>query len=551
VLQTLFIQNYALIDNLQIGFKPGFSTITGETGAGKSIMMGALSLILGQRADLSLLKNKEKKCVVEGVFVISNNKLKNYFEEQNLDYSESLILRREVAANGNSRAFVNDTPVTLNVLKEIGLKLIDIHSQHENLLLSNGRFQLSVLDSLAGNAQLLNDYKKIYDTYILIQKNLTALCEQLKKKSADTDYFQFQLKQLEDANLQEDEVTFLEKEKEILSHSGEIIENIEIAVRLLSDGENPILSKLKELRQVLENLAKNYPVAEDLKNRVENNIIELKDISSEIEKSASKVEANPERLKYIFSRLDVVYSLLQKHKVNSVNELIAIREDFRQKIQSVEFLDEEIKQTEKSLKKLHGLLEKQAIQLTEKRKKAIKELETSVVPMLKQLGILNAGFRVDLSAGVGFTSSGKDNVKFMFSANKKVELMDISKVASGGELSRLMLSIKSLIADSNEVPSIIFDEIDEGVSGEIAHCMSEIMQKMSQKLQVISITHLPQIASRGINHYLVYKDQTGQVSETHIRLLNQQERIFEIAKMLSGKKVSEAALENARNLLGN
>ncbi len=551
MLQALLIHNYALIDNLQIGFDSGFSTITGETGAGKSILMGALSLLLGQRADLSLLKNKEKKCIVEGTFLIENNNLEKFFEEQNLDYSETLILRREIAVNGNSRSFVNDTPVNLNTIKEIGLKLVDIHSQHENLLLSNGNFQLSVLDALAGNNEVVTKYKKYFETFVSDKKKLRDLQEKSNKNSADNDYFQFQLKQLEEANLQDDEVNELEKEKELLNNFEEILSNFTTAIRLLSEDENPILSRLKELRQTLENLSKNFPDAIDWKTRVENNIIDFKDIASEIESTSSRIEANPGRLNIIFERLDAIYSLQQKHRVNTISELIVIREDFRNKIQLTETLVEEIKQVEDNLKRQYAVIDKQASQISEKRKKAIKELEKKVVPMLKDLGILNADFKVELSANIDFTSTGKDIVRFMFSANKKVEPMEISKVASGGELSRLMLTIKSLVANSNDVPSIIFDEIDAGVSGEIAHCMSEIMQSMAQKLQVISITHLPQIASRGTNHYLVYKDHSGETSETHIRLLNKKERIAEIAKMLSGKVVSEAALENARNLLKN
>ncbi len=551
MLQTLIIQNYALIDSLQIGFKPGFSTITGETGAGKSIIIGALSLILGQRTDVNLLKNKQKKCIIEGVFLVHNNRFKNYFDEHDLDYCDTIILRREIASNGNSRAFVNDTPVSLTIIKEIGLNLIDIHSQHENLLLSNGKFQLSVLDSISKNSQQLSDYKTLYNNHIITRNKITDLKEQAKKNIADSDYFQFQLKQLDSINLNENEIAELEQEKDILTHSGEIIENIGLAVQILIEGETPIILKIKELKQIIENLAKNYNVANDWKNRIENNFIELKDIASEIENAASKIEANPERLKIVFAQLDAIYNLEQKHKVNSVKELIEIRDDFRKKLESIEFVDNEINKLEVELKKQYEALEKHAHILTENRKKGAISIEKSIVPMLKLLGIINANFKVQLTENPEFTSSGKDIVKFLFSANKNVEPMDISKVASGGELSRLMLSIKSLIADTNEIATIIFDEIDTGISGEIAYFMSEIMHKMSKKIQVIAITHLPQIASRGENHYLVYKNNTGETSETHITLLNNDERVTEIAKMLSGKEVTGAALENAKNLLKN
>lgn len=551
MLQNLLIQNYALIDGLDISFKSGFSTITGETGAGKSILMGALSLIMGQRADTSLLKNKEKKCVVEGCFHIKDYNLQSFFKQNDVDYSENIIVRREISSTGNSRAFVNDTPVNISVLKELGLKLVDIHSQHENLLLANGQFQLQVLDILAQDSDILNSYKKHYSEYISLQKILTQLVEKSEKNKSDHDYFQYQLEQLDEAKIIEQEIQEIEQEKEILSHSGEILEALGKASDIISENENSLISKTKELKQILEGISKNYLQAESWKKRVENNWIEWKDLSAEISNSLMKVEANPAKLNAIFEQLDVIYKLQQKHKVNSVSELIAIREDIRSKLTSIELLDEEIKQVKIDIKKQTETLDSLASKLTNKRKYAGKSLEKSIIPTLKELGILNAAFSVELTPSVDYTHTGKDVVKFLFSANKKVEPMDIAKVASGGELSRLMLTIKSLVTNSSDVHTIIFDEIDAGVSGEIAHKMSEIMQHMSQKVQVISITHLPQIASRGNQHYLVYKDNSGESSTTHIRLLSQKERITEIAKMLSGKEVTGAALQNAKNLLEN
>jgi len=418
VLQTLIIQNYALIDNLQIGFNSGFSTITGETGAGKSIIMGALSLILGQRADISFLKNKEKKCIIEGVFSLNNNQLKNFFGEHDLDFSETIILRREIAVNGNSRAFVNDTPVSLTIIKEIGINLVDIHSQHENLLLSNGKFQLTVLDSISKNNVQLSEYKTTYNNYIVTQKKLNELKEQAKKNQADYDYFQFQLKQFENINLNENEVADLEQEKNILTHSGEIIENLNSAIQILSEGENPIISKLKELKLVLENLSKNYQSTNILKERIENIFIELKDISSEVEKVASKVEVNPERLSNILEKLDLIYTLEHKHKVNSVKKLIEIKDDFRKKIDSVELTDNEISKLESKLLEHFALLKKRADILTENRKKASVSIEKSIIPMLKLLGIINANFKVQLSEAPEYTSTGKDVVKFLFQQTK-------------------------------------------------------------------------------------------------------------------------------------
>lgn len=551
MLQNLLIQNYALIDDLDIGFKSGFSTITGETGAGKSILMGALSLIMGQRADIGLLKNKEKKCVVEGCFLIKDYNLQSFFTQNDLDYSENIIVRREISSTGNSRAFVNDTPVNISILKELGIKMVDIHSQHENLLLANGQFQLQVLDILAQDLDILNSYKKHYSEYISLQKILNQLVENSEKNKSDHDYFQYQLEQLDEAKINEEEIKEIEQEKAILSHSGEILEALGKAADIISENENSLIAKTKEIKQILEGISKNYSQAENWKKRVENNWIELKDMSSEISNALMKIEANPARLNAIFEKLDVIYKLQQKHKVNTVSELVVIREEIRSKLTSIELLDEEIKQVKIDIKKQTETLNGLAVKLTNKRKNVGKSLEKSIVPTLKELGILNAAFSVELTPSNDFTHTGKDIVKFLFSANKKVEPMDIAKVASGGELSRLMLTIKSLVTSSSDVHTIIFDEIDAGVSGEIAHKMSEIMQIMSQKVQVISITHLPQIASRGNQHYLVYKDNSGESSTTHIRLLSQKERITEIAKMLSGKEVTGAALQNAKNLLEN
>ncbi len=551
MLYKLSIQNYALIENLEIGFNPGFSTITGETGAGKSILMGALSLLMGQRADFSLLKNKEKKCVVEAVFKIKNYGLNDFFKVNDLDFQDELIVRREISPNGNSRSFVNDTPVTLNLLKELGLQLVDIHSQHENLLLADGQFQLSVLDGLSNNNKLLNNYGNHFSEYGLLQKKLSRLKSDAEKNKADSDYFHFQLSQLDEAGLQENEQEELEEEKEMLAHAGEILEGLGRAVQILSDEENSVVDKMKELKHALESVSRKYATANNWKERIENSWIEIKDVASDISSSLTKIEANPDRLNAIYERLDLIYSLQQKHKVNTVAELVKIREDYRNKLSFAEKLDEEILSLNKEISGKESILQQLSAKLSENRKKSAKQLEKNIVPQLRELGILNAGFKVIFVELPEFTLNGKDTVKFLFSANKKVEPLDISKVASGGELSRLMLSIKSFVTETNNVRTIIFDEIDAGVSGEIAHKMSEIMQHMSSNLQVISITHLPQIASRGTHHYLVFKDNSGETSTTHIRLLNAKERITEIAKMLSGKEVSEAALENARNLLKN
>ena len=551
MLTSLSIQNYALIEQLEIDFKAGFSTITGETGAGKSIILGALSLLMGNRADFSLLKNKDKKCVIEGCFHVKNYGLKPFFSENNLDYSEDLIVRREIAPNGNSRSFVNDTPATLGVLKELGTQLLDIHSQHENLMLADGQFQLKVLDGLFSDNNLLKNYSSLYSEYGNLQKRLAQLKIESDKNKADSDYFQFQLSQLDEAEMQENEQQELEAEKEILENTGEILEGLEKSMSILSEEEFAVINKIKELKNILESLSRKYSPANAWRERMESSWVELKDIASDISLTLSKVEANPNRLKVVYDRLDVIYNLQQKHKVSTIAELIEIREEYRNKLLSVEKMDEDLLAVEKEILEKEKHLDQLSKSLSVGRKKAAKQLEKNIVPQLKELGILNAIFIIEFQELKEFTVNGKDAVRFLFSANKKVEPMDIVKVASGGELSRLMLSIKSFVAGKNNIRTIIFDEIDTGVSGEIAHKMSEIMQHMSADIQIISITHLPQIASRGTHHYLVYKNSSGESSTTHIRLLEDKERITEIAKMLSGKEISDAALENAKNLLKN
>jgi DNA repair protein RecN (Recombination protein N) len=506
---------------------------------------------MGQRADFSLLKNKEKKCVVEGVFKIKNYNLEDFFKLNDLDYSDELIVRREISPNGNSRSFVNDTPVTLNLLKELGVQLVDIHSQHENLLLADGKFQLAVLDGLSDDNKLLEKYTSHFSEFGILLKKLMLLKSDYDKNKSDSDYFNFQLSQLDEAGLTENEQEELELEKEMLAHAGEILEGLGRAVQIISDEENSLIDKVKELKIILENISRKYSAAESWKDRIDNSLIEIKDIASDISSTLTKVEANPNRLNIVYERLDLIYSLQQKHKVNTISELIAIREEYRTKLYSVEKLDEQIVVLNKEISEKEKVLKQLTGKLSDNRKKAAVKLEKNIVPQLKELGILNASFKIDFIELPEYSSSGKDAVKFMFSANKKVEPMEISKVASGGELSRVMLSIKSFVTETNNVRTIIFDEIDAGVSGEIAHKMSEIMQHMSSNLQVISITHLPQIASRGAHHYLVYKDNSGESSTTRIKQLESKERITEIAKMLSGKEISAAALENAKNLLKN
>lgn len=551
MLQKLVIQNYAIIDSLEIDFSEGFSTITGETGAGKSIIMGALSLILGQRTDLSFLKNKEKKCVVEAIFSAHNNVFNKLLGDNEIDCNNEIILRREIAVNGTSRAFINDTPVNLAQLKSVAIKLIDIHSQHENLLLSDGNYQLYVIDTIAKNNELLSNYKTIFSEYVITNKKINELSEQLENKKKDLDYYEYQLKQFDKINFSESEICELENERDLLQNADNIIENLSTALNFLNTDENSVVVKLKQIKASIENINNLFEPINEIKSRLENIVVEVKDICYELEKAVSKIETNPSKLDVITNKLNNIYELQHKFKVSTVSELIGVKNEILKNINSIVEIENEINQHKGKMLQQTTELEKISQNLNKKRISASATLEKNILPMIKQLGIVNAIFKINIEKTNELNINGSDRVKFMFSANKNIAPDDISKVASGGELSRLMLSIKSLIASNSETETIIFDEIDTGISGEIAYYMGEIMQKMSEKIQVISITHLPQIASRGKHHYLVYKDDKANTSQTKIYKLSNSERVTEIAKMLSGKEVTEAALTNAKNLLNN
>src|SRR3989339_479078 len=549
MLKHLFIQNYALINALDIDFDKGFTVITGETGAGKSILLGALSLILGQRADSSVLKEKSKKCIVEGKFDVKNYSVQNLFQKHELDFEETAIIRREVGAEGKSRAFINDTPVNLNVLKEITSKLIDIHSQHQSLLLADLQYQLSVIDAYAKNENLLLEYKMVFSGYREAKHNLSALIEKATRSKSDLDYFQFQFSQLDEAKLDTDEESELEKEQQALTHAEEIKTALQKINYLLEEKDENALIILKEIQTILTGIQKYLAPADTLIQRISSIIIELKDIISETDILSSEIEYNPERIAWINERLDLIYTLQQKHRVSSLGELISIREELQKKIHEIESFDVEITAKEKATETLRLKLSEIADKLTASRKKVIPAFESDIKSMLVQLGMPHASFFVNLNKTEDFLPRGMDNVLFLFSANKNIEPQEISKVASGGELSRLMLSIKSKTAGQNQLPTIIFDEIDTGVSGEIADKMGSILKKMSKEIQIIGITHLPQIASKGKDHCIVYKKEGKETTSTHIRILTQEERVKEIAKMLSGSQLTEAALSNALELL--
>jgi DNA repair protein RecN (Recombination protein N) len=550
MLQHLFVQNYALIDQLSIGFDKGLTTITGETGAGKSILVGALSLILGQRADKSVLKDDTKKCIVEATVNIKNNNLTPFFNENDIDYNEQTIIRREISPNGKSRAFINDTPYNINTLRSLGLKLIDIHSQHYNLELNNNLFQLKVIDTIAQNQKLVSQYYGNYKAYRALEKEYHALEAAIAKTKADKDYFQYQYEQLEKAHLDEQNQEELEHEVQALEHAEDIKTNLSNAVYLMNGDEQTLLSKLSEVKQLVQDVISFYPKAEEHSNRIESAYIELKDIAAEIEMMAENIEHDPQRLILIKEKLDAIYNLQQKHHVATIDALITIREDILQKLENIETGDSRMEELKTSLSEKQEQLHALAMDISNKRKTAIPILGNKIKELLLQLGIPNASFKVLHEACEDFTETGIDRVNFLFSANKKMKEQEISKIASGGELSRLMLSIKYLVLENITLPTVIFDEIDAGVSGDIADKMGNIIKAMAEKIQVVNITHLPQIASKGNQHFLVYKYDDETTTHTGIKLLNEKERITEIAKMLSGEDLTDAAINNAKVLLG-
>jgi DNA repair protein RecN (Recombination protein N) len=551
MLQTLAIYNYALISKLEINFPAGFSVITGETGAGKSIILGALSLILGQRADAKSIKQGADKCLVEGVFDISSYQLEDFFKGRDLEYdSHSCILRREIWSSGKSRAFINDSPVGLNDLKELGAYLIDIHSQHRNLLLADNQFQLQVLDVLAQNKHLQNEYQATYKKYLSIGKHLNALKEKISRQQAEEDYIRFQFKQLDEARLQTDEQTALEEERETLSHMEEIKWGLFRIGQLLSSDENGVLSALKEALNVAQSMQKIYPVSGEIAERIRSVYLDMKDLAPEMDVRQESMEFKPERLQEVNERLDLIYSLQHKHHLNSVEELINLRDQWETQIREIDHSGEELENMEKDLSQAYAQALRQAASLSESRKKAARQLEKQLVEKVGILGMPHIRFAAELPPKSP-DITGSDEITYLFSANKNGELKPVAQTASGGEISRLMLGIKALIAGAMALPCIIFDEIDTGVSGEIADKMGNIMQRMGTMMQVIAITHLPQIAAKGGSQFRVYKDENKDSTETQIRHLSEGERIHEIARMLSGSMLTEAAIENAKVLLNN
>ena len=551
MLRSLYIQNYALIEKLDISFGAGFSVITGETGAGKSIILGAIGLLLGQRAEVKAIRQGASKCVIEARFDISAYGMEPFFEENELEYEEECILRREVYASGKSRAFINDTPASLVQMKELGEQLIDVHSQHQNLLLNKEGFQLNVLDILSHNDEQLSVYQSLYREWKQTQQDLADLIARAEQNKADEDYIRFQLEQLEEANLSAGEQEELEQETDTLSHAEEIKAGLFRVGQLLTSDEGGLLAGLKESLNTMLGLQKVYSPATELAERLESTYIELKDVSQEVSSQEEDVEFNPERLEEVNDRLNLIYTLQQKHRVTTVEELLALTEEYAAKLAAITSYDERIGELTTLCDTLYNKVKKQAAVLTKARTGAAREVEKQMASRLVPLGMPNVRFQVEMGMRKEPGVHGEDTVNFLFSANKNGALQSISSVASGGEIARVMQSIKAMIAGAVKLPTIVFDEIDTGVSGEIADRMADIMQEMGeQDRQVISITHLPQIAARGCAHYKVYKQDNETETNSHIRSLADEERVEEIAHMLSGATLTEAALNNAKALLG-
>lgn len=551
MLRSLYIQNYALIEQLDIRLENGFSVITGETGAGKSIILGAIGLLLGQRADVKAIRRGASKCIIEARFEIAAYGMQPFFEANDLEYEDECILHREVYASGKSRAFINDTPASLAQMKELGEMLIDVHSQHQNLLLNKEGFQLNVLDILAHNDGALSVYADCYGSWKKAQQQLEELIARAERDKADEDFVRFQLEQLEEANLTAGEQEELEQEAELLSHAEDIKAGLYRVGQGLSADEGGLLPLLNDCLSTMQSMRKVYPAAEELSERLESSYIELKDIAQEVAGREEEVEFNPARLDEVNARLNLIYTLQQKHRVSTVDELLTLQEEYASRLSAITSSDDQIEDLKQQCADLYNKVKQQAAVLTESRVAAAREVEKQMASRLVPLGMPNVRFQVEVGARKEPGVHGADTVSFLFSANKNGTLQSISSVASGGEIARVMLSLKAMIAGAVKLPTIVFDEIDTGVSGEIADRMADIMQEMGDSnRQVISITHLPQIAARGRVHYKVYKEDNENETNSHIRRLTDEERVEELAHMLSGATLTEAALNNARALLG-
>ena len=549
MLQQLHISNYALIDELSVSFEPGFNVITGETGAGKSILLGALGFALGDRADTNVLYDKDKKCVVEAHFALDDDMLRPLFEENDLDFEAECIFRRELNPQKKSRAFINDTPVALQTMKEIGCQLADIHSQHDSLLLTDADFQLRLLDDIAQNGEILADYQTKYHNYNGLKRRLNELKAMADKNTAENDYLKFQLEELDKAGLKEGEYADIEQTLSVMENAEEIKTLLVTANGLLDNSENAILGQVNELTSTLSRLRHLMPDTDSLGARVENLKVELKDIAYDLRRKEDDTQFDEGQLQSLQERYDLLSRLMMKHHVNDFEALITLRDSLKERVNAYENIDEAIAKAEKELKESEKRLSQQAKVLHDKRVEAATAFSEKVAALVRQLAMPFAQFQVSVEKQENFGNKGTDAICFLFSANKGVAPDDLRRVASGGELSRLMLSIKSAVSSYNYIPTLIFDEIDTGVSGEVAAKIGGIMKQMGQSLQLISITHLPQVASKAQHHYFIYKDNDGLRTQSHIRMLNAEERVTEIAKMLSNDQVTPEALRAAEVLL--
>ena len=549
MLKNLSIKNYLLIDDLSVSFINGFSVITGETGAGKSILVGGISLILGKRADLSVNRDKSKKCIIEGIFDIGSFNLKSVFDENELDYETETILRREILVSGKSRAFINDSPVNLNQLSIIGSKIIDIHSQHQNIEVLNSEFQFELLDLISNNEENIRFYKRLYEDYKIKSKVLEELIERRQSLIQSMDYNRYILEEIDNANILEEDLNELENLQNSLSNFEEFSKELNQSSQIISDDDIGLISTLSRLKNSIDKISNNSQKFNSVSKRILSIKIDLEDISNEIDDSINSLEQNPDKLNTIINKIDKINNLLRKHSLNSVNELSIFRNKLAEKVNTTENIDCEIEHLQKECENLKIKLKSSAINIHEKRKSVIFDLTSQIENVLSELGMVNSKFKINLSKTTNFYSNGMDIIDFEFLANKGYEFKKIQDSASGGEMSRIMLSIKSIMAKYKHLPSIIFDEIDTGVSGEISKKMGHIMKELGTKIQTFSITHLPQIAAMGESHFMIYKNDTDGYTKTKISRLNDNERIVEIAKMLEGNNASESAYTHAKQLL--
>ncbi len=551
MLKHLSITNYAIIEKLEIKIDDGFTVITGETGAGKSILLGALSLILGQRADTSVLNDKEKKCIIEGEFEFDKKQYFDFFNENELDYEASNIIRREINAKGKSRAFINDTPVSLSILKTLTSQLIDIHSQHQTLKIQDNRFQMSVIDVFANLEEQVFDYRKKFQDYLTAKKQLEELHELANKSKSDVDYISFQANEIAELNLKANEKEKIESELEIINNSEEIKTVLDYSETALTNSDKNIVNELKNITDSYLKIKNCSPVYSAIYERLSSVLIELEDVAIEVGNNNNNFQFDPENLSFLNDRLSKIYSIEQKHNVSSTEEILTLLEEFNLKLLDTNFYEEKIKKLTDQIEAQEVVLFKSAQKISQIRGDNFEKLTKKIIGTLTQLGMAEANFYVEHAVLDKLNENGLDQIKFLFTSNKGSKLLELSKAASGGELSRLMLTIKSILAESNKLSSIIFDEIDTGVSGDIADKMANIMKGISANMQVIAITHLPQVAAKGGAHYKIYKESIGEKTLTSISALGELERIEELAKMLSGEKLSTAARDNARSLLAS